>query len=99
MRKLDVSDNQLMHLFDMCVDAESRCEQRAREARERGEHERAAREAGLCEKYRYLKQRLFEAMKDGKNTSTLDQIARTLKSLGEARAPASHPDISSTDRT
>jgi hypothetical protein len=77
MRRLAVTENQLLHLFDMCIDAEERCEQRCHELRARGEHERAAYEAQLRDKYAFLKHRIFEAMKDPE-PSSLDRILQML---------------------
>ena len=81
MRKVAVSENELLHLFDMCLDAEERCEERYHVLREKGEHEEAAHHLKLRDKYSYLKARLFEAMKSPE-PSSLDQILQMLRGAG-----------------
>lgn len=82
VRKLSVSENELVHLFEMCIDAEERCEMRCHELRANGDHERAAYEAQLRDKYAYLKARIFEAMRSEAPASTLEQILQHLSSIG-----------------
>lgn len=82
MRKFAVSDNELMHLFEMCLDAEERCEQRIYEFYEKGDHEQAACQAQLRDKYSHLKCRLFAAMKNPE-PSSLDQILQMLRGVGD----------------
>ena len=84
MRKLAVSDNELIHLFEMCMDAEERCERRYYELLERGNHDDAAYEAQTREKYVHLKHRIFQAMKDGGDPSALEQITQFLRSIGQS---------------
>jgi hypothetical protein len=60
MRQLGVSDHDLLHLFEMCLDAEERCHT----LREQGAHERAAYAAQMRDKYAYLKARIFQAMRE-----------------------------------
>ena len=82
MRKLAVSENELLHLFEMCLDAEERCEQRCHELRVKGKQEEAAYQTQLRDKYAYLKGRLFEAMKNPE-PSSLEQILHTLRGVGD----------------
>jgi hypothetical protein len=92
MRKLAVSDNELIHLFDMCIDAEQRCEQRCFDLRAKGEYEKAAYEAQLRDKYAFLKNRIFEAMRDEAPKSSLAEI---VQHLARIREPL--PDLSDSD--
>lgn len=82
MRKFAVSENELMHLFEMCLDAEERCEQRRHAFSEKGDHEEAAYQAQLRDKYSRLKGRLFTAMKNPE-PSSLDQILQMLRGVGD----------------
>lgn len=97
MRKLSISENELVHLFEMCLDAEERCEKRCHELRANGHHERAAYEAQLRDKYAYLKARIFEAMKSEAPASTLQEILRHLSSI--TRWPATSENDLSAQQT
>ena len=96
MRKLSVSDYELVHLFEMCIDAVERCEKRCHELRANGDHERAAYEAQLRDKYAYLKARIFEAMQNEAPASTLEQILKHLSSIRHGWPAASEADLSAT---
>jgi hypothetical protein len=84
MRKMAVSDNDYLHLFDMCIDAEERCERRCHALRERGDKEGAAYEMQLRDKYSYLKRRIFQAMRDD-SSSSLHEILDQLSKIGALR--------------
>jgi hypothetical protein len=86
MRQLRVSDHDLLHLFEMCLDAEERCEERCHTLREQGAHESAAYAAQMRDKYAYLKARIFRAMKDDSARSTLPDIVDQLSRIRE-RSP------------
>jgi hypothetical protein len=89
MRKMAGSDNDFLHLFDMCIDAEERCERRCRDLREHGDHEGAAYEAQLRDKYSYLKNRIFQAMKDdsANSSNSLQEIVDQLSKIGTNPSP------------
>jgi hypothetical protein len=82
MRRLAVSDNELLQLFEMCLEAEDRCEQRCHELREKGNDAEAAYQSRLRDRYAYLKVRLFAAMKNPE-PSTLEQILEMLRGVGD----------------
>jgi hypothetical protein len=81
-----LSSHELLVLMEMCVDAEERCERRARAATELGNKEAAANAEKQRETYRDLKFRLFRAMKEPTSTDdvleTARQVRRELDRLG-----------------
>ena len=91
MRRPLVTDSQLLMLFDLCLDAEDRCDERAREARARGDNEAAEHAAELENRYKDLRNRLFRAMKEAPSASALEQLTQEVmeagKMLSEARPP------------
>ena len=84
MRRPSVTDTQLLMLFELCLDAEDRCDERSREARARGDHETATREAQLEERYKNLHNRLFLAMKEDPASTALEQLTRQVMEAGRA---------------
>jgi hypothetical protein len=92
MRQPSVTDSQLLMLFELCLDAEDRCDERSREARARGDHEGADRESQLENRYKSLRNRLFIAMKEDPTGSMLEQLTQEVmeagKLLAEHRFPA-----------
>ena len=92
MRQPSVTDSQLLMLFELCLDAEDRCDERSREARARGDHESADRESQLESRYKSLRNRLFIAMKEDPTASMLEQLTQEVmeagKLLAEQRLPA-----------
>jgi hypothetical protein len=100
MRKPTVSDSQLLMLFELCLDAEDRCDERGREARARGDHEAADREAQLENRYKSLRNRLFVAMKEDPAALNLDQLTQEVmeagRMLAEQRSQSGEKDIPPT---
>ena len=84
MRRPSVTDTQLLMLFELCLDAEDRCDERSREAHARGDHEAALREAQLEERYKNLRNRLFLAMKEDPTSTALEQLTRQVMEAGRA---------------
>jgi hypothetical protein len=84
MRRPSVTDTQLLMLFELCLDAEDRCDERRRDADARGDHESATREAQLEERYKNLRNRLFLAMKEDPASTALEQLTRQVMEAGKA---------------
>ena len=84
MRRPSVTDTQLLMLFELCLDAEDRCDARRREAGVRGDHDSASREAQLEERYKNLRNRLFLAMKEDPAAVALDQLTQEVMDAGRA---------------
>jgi hypothetical protein len=84
MRRPSVTDTQLLMMFELCLDAEDRCDERSREARARGDHEAATREARLEERYKNLRNRLFIAMKEDPASIALEQLTQQVMEAGRA---------------
>jgi hypothetical protein len=76
-----ITDHELLHLLELCVEAQERCEKRCLRLVQSGQHDRAAYEAQLRDKYAYLKNRVFEAMKEETPTQSIKQIVSHLASL------------------
>ena len=81
MRRPAITDHELLHLLELCVDAQERCEKRCLQLLQSGQHKQAAYEAQLRDKYAYLKNRVFEAMKDETQTPSIEQIVKQLASI------------------
>ncbi len=79
-------------LFEMCLDAEDRCDERSRDARARGDHESADREALLESRYKNLRNRLFVAMKEDPTGSALEQLTQEVMEAGKLLAEARPPE-------
>lgn len=73
-------------LFELCLDAEDRCDERVREARARGDNEAAERDAAVEERYKNLRNRLFRAMKEDPAGSTLEQLTQEVMEAGKLLA-------------
>ena len=71
-------------LFELCLDAEDRCDERSREARARGDQDAVQREAQLEERYKNLRNRLFLAMKEDPTSTALEQLTRQVMEAGRA---------------
>ena len=84
MRRPSVTDTQLLMLFELCLDAEDRCEERSRAALARGDQEAVLREAQLEERYKSLRNRLFLAMKEDPTSTALEQLTRQVMEAGRA---------------
>jgi hypothetical protein len=84
MRRPTVTDTQLLMMFELCLDAEDRCDERSREALARGDHDAAHREAQLEERYKNLRNRLFLAMKEDPASTALEQLTRQVMEAGRA---------------
>ena len=84
MRRPSVTDTQLLMLFELCLDAEDRCDERSRDARARGDHEAMLREAQLEDRYKNLRNRLFLAMKEDPTSTALEQLTRQVMEAGRA---------------
>jgi hypothetical protein len=82
VRNLDVTDSQLLHMFELCLDAETRCIQRYQQAKLEGDYDTAAYEAQLRDKYRLLKHRLFEGMAVEGRPNVLDDVVKQIQDLG-----------------
>ena len=78
-------------LFELCLDAEDRCDERAREARARGDHEAADRDTQVEERYKNLRNRLFRAMKEDPAGSTLEQLTQEVMEAGKLLAEMRPP--------
>jgi hypothetical protein len=89
-----VSDNELLQLFEMCIDAEARCKQRCLDLRAKGDHEKAAYEAQLRDKYALLKNRIFEAMRDEVPPSSFAEILQRLARIREPLEQLPDRDVS-----
>jgi hypothetical protein len=76
-----ITDHELLNLLELCVEAQERCEKRCLQLVHSGQHDKAAYEAQLRDKYAYLKNRVFEAMKEETPTQSIEQIVRHLASL------------------
>ena len=91
MRSPSVTDSQLLMLFELCLDAEDRCDERSREALARGDTEAAEHAAELENRYKHLRNRLFRAMKEDPAGATLEQLTQEVmdagKMLAEVRSP------------
>jgi hypothetical protein len=74
-----LSSHELLVLMEMCLDAEERCERRARAARELGNYQAVATAEKQRETYRDLKVRLFRAMKDPTSTDDVLETARRVR--------------------
>jgi hypothetical protein len=70
-----------LNLLELCADAQERCQTRCLKLIQNGQHEQAAYEAQLRDKYAYLKNRVFEAMKEEVPTQSIEQILKQLASL------------------
>lgn len=74
-----LSSHELLVLMEMCLDAEERCERRARMATETGNTAEAVSAAKQRETYRDLKIRLFRAMKEPTSTGDVLETARQVR--------------------
>ena len=89
-----LSSHELLVLMEMCLDAEERCERRARSAKEMGNPQEAAIAERQRETYRDLKVRLFRAMKDPTSTDDVLETARRVRVELERLGP--QPDFPGT---
>ena len=89
-----LSSHELLVLMEMCLDAEERCERRARRAMELGNPEEAARAERQRETYRDLKVRLFRAMKEPTGTDDVLETARQVRRELDRLGP--QPDLPGT---
>lgn len=74
-----LSSHELLVLMEMCLDAEDRCERRARMAAETGNAAEAVSAAQQRDTYRDLKIRLFRAMKEPTSTGDVLETARRVR--------------------
>jgi len=79
----NVTDSQFLQMFERCVEAEARCTDRYHRAKLDGDHDAAAYEAQLRDRYRLLKHRLFEGMGVEGRPSPFDEILKQIQDLGE----------------
>jgi hypothetical protein len=84
MRKASVTDSQILMLFELCLDAEDRCDERSRDMKARGDHIGAAREAELEQRYKSLRNKLFVVMKENPEPSLLAQLTQEVMNAGVA---------------
>jgi hypothetical protein len=91
MRRPTVTDSQLLMLFELCLDAEDRCDERSREARARGDNEAADRDAQVEERYKNLRNRLFRAMKEDPTAIALEQLTQEVMEAGKLLAETRPP--------
>jgi hypothetical protein len=70
-------------MFERCVEAEARCTDRYNRAKLDGDHDTAAYEAQLRDRYRLLKHRVFEGMGIEGRPTEFDDLVKQLRDLGE----------------
>jgi hypothetical protein len=92
MRRPSVTDSQMLMLFELCLDAEDRCDERSREARARGDNEAAEHAAELENRYKNLRNRLFRAMKEDPAGTTLEQLTQEVMEVGKMLAQTQSPE-------
>ncbi len=78
-------------LFELCLDAEDRCDERSRDARARGDNEAADHAAELENRYKNLRNRLFRAMKEDPAGPTLEQLTQEVMEAGKLLAETRPP--------
>jgi len=78
-------------LFELCLDAEDRCDERSREALARGDSEAAEHAAELENRYKSLRNRLFRAMKEDPAGTLLEQLTQEVMEAGKMLAQAQSP--------
>lgn len=83
MPKPVATDSQFLQMFERCVDAEARCTDRYNRAKLDGDHDTAAYEAQLRDRYRLLKHRLFEGMGIEGRPTEFDELVKQIRDLGE----------------
>jgi hypothetical protein len=98
MRKPTVTDSQMLMLFELCLDAEDRCDERRRDAMARGDHENVALHVELENRYKVLRNKLFRAMKEDPTPSTLEELTQAVMSVGQAlkETQQKKPDLPDT---
>ena len=69
MQRPTITDNQLLLLLDLCMEAEERCSQHIADARQRNDGETEDQYAKLREYYFRLKARLFAEVQSNEVTS------------------------------
>jgi hypothetical protein len=77
MHRPALNDNQLLLMLEMCLDGESRCDERIANARERGDFSTAAYAIQLKEQYEDLKHRLFSEMRS--SVASTHDLQETLR--------------------
>ena len=77
MHRPALNDNQILLMLEMCLDGESRCEERIAGARDRGGFGAAAYQVQLKEQYEDLKHRLFSEMRN--SVASTQDLHETLR--------------------